>query len=90
MSFVSIHLGVVHSDLKPANFIWVGDKLKIIDFGIASRLQQDQTSIAVGNPKGTINFMSPESVTADINGRAKVFINYQKVRFPQLVDQSKI
>jgi serine/threonine-protein kinase TTK/MPS1 len=58
--------------LKPANFIWAGDNLKIIDFGIASKLQQDHTSIAVANTKGTINFMSPESISGDTSGRAKV------------------
>ncbi|ODN02288.1 Dual specificity protein kinase Ttk [Orchesella cincta] len=64
--------GIVHADLKPANFIWVGDSLKIIDFGIASRLQTDVTSIAMPNPKGTLNFISPETIHLDEAGRSKL------------------
>jgi serine/threonine-protein kinase TTK/MPS1 len=65
--------GIVHADLKPANFVFVGDNLKIIDFGIASRLQQDHTSIAMLCPKGTLNFISPETLQPDFLGLAKVF-----------------
>jgi len=64
--------GIVHADLKPANFVWVGENLKIIDFGIANRLQMDHTSIATLNPKGTLNFISPETITPDAYGRTKV------------------
>lgn len=69
--------GIVHADLKPANFVWVDDNLKIIDFGIASRLQSDLTSIAMANPKGTLNFISPEIIKLDDCGRSKVKINCQ-------------
>lgn len=37
--------GIVHSDLKPANFVIVNASLKLIDFGIANRIQPDVTSI---------------------------------------------
>lgn len=36
---------VVHSDLKPVNFILVSGKLKIIDFGIADAIQTNKTSV---------------------------------------------
>ncbi|XP_077505017.1 dual specificity protein kinase monopolar spindle 1 isoform X4 [Amblyomma americanum] len=54
--------GVIHSDLKPANFLFVDGKLKLIDFGIASTTQADVTSVFKESPMGTLNFMSPESL----------------------------
>lgn len=37
--------GIVHSDLKPANFVIVNASLKLIDFGIANHIQPDMTSV---------------------------------------------
>ena len=36
---------VVHADLKPANFLVVEGTLKLIDFGISTQVQEDQTSV---------------------------------------------
>ena len=53
---------IVHSDLKPANFLVVEGALKLIDFGIAKAIGADTTSIARESQVGTLNYMSPEAV----------------------------
>lgn len=54
--------GVIHTDLKPANFIEVIDGLKLIDFGIASTVQPDMTSALKMCPEGSCNYISPEAL----------------------------
>ncbi|CAK9812746.1 Dual specificity protein kinase TTK [Anthophora quadrimaculata] len=58
--------GVIHSDLKPANFLLVRGRLKLIDFGIASSMNADMTSVVKNCPIGTLNYISPEALM-DIN-----------------------
>src|SRR5690606_16226503 len=54
---------VVHSDLKPANFVLVKGRLKLIDFGIANAIQTDETvNVHRETNVGTPNYMSPESL----------------------------
>lgn len=55
--------GVIHSDLKPANFLMVNGRLKLIDFGIATKINVDATSIVKHSQAGTFNYISPEAVT---------------------------
>ncbi|KAI1288900.1 kinase-like domain-containing protein [Xylaria venustula] len=65
---------IVHSDLKPANFVLVKGRLKLIDFGIANAIQTEETvNVHRETTVGTPNYMSPESLidsnTVDSGGR---------------------
>ncbi|KAI7753174.1 hypothetical protein M8C21_020279 [Ambrosia artemisiifolia] len=52
---------IVHSDLKPANFLLVRGSLKLIDFGIAKAILSDTTNIQRDSQVGTLSYMSPEA-----------------------------
>ena len=54
--------GTIHNDLKPQNFVCVHGRLKLIDFGIANRIEDEHTSIRRDLCCGTINYMSPETI----------------------------
>merc|ERR1719335_643833 len=56
------HERIVHSDLKPGNFLLVQDRLKVIDFGIAKRISNDTTNISRDASVGTLSYMAPEAV----------------------------
>ncbi len=53
---------VVHSDLKPANFLLLQGKLKLIDFGIANSIGNDTVNVHREQHIGTPNYMSPEAL----------------------------
>ena len=65
--------GVIHRDIKPANLMEGPDgTVKILDFGIAKMLTGALTDPGV--MMGTLNYMSPEQVTASqVDARSDVF-----------------
>lgn len=62
---------VVHCDLKPANFLLVRGRLKLIDFGISKAILNDTTNIVRENQVGTVNYMSPEALQESSGASAK-------------------
>ena len=51
--------GLVHRDIKPSNiFVLEDDSIKIIDFGVAHRIEASRTA----GRKGTLLYMAPEQI----------------------------
>ena len=53
---------IVHSDLKPANFLLLQGNLKLIDFGISNAIADDTVNVHREQHIGTPNYMSPEAL----------------------------
>jgi serine/threonine protein kinase len=65
--------GIVHRDLKPENLILTaGDRLKVLDFGLArthrSDAAADELRTTAGQLMGTVGYMSPEQARGDDAG----------------------
>lgn len=67
--------GVIHSDIKPSNFLVVGCEVKLIDFNISNSIS-DRTSITLTSDCGTLNYMAPETLLRDSDSKTKVFGNF--------------
>ena len=67
---------IVHCDLKPANFVLVKGRLKLIDFGISKRIQSDLTTSIVNTmQQGTVNYMAPETLIHNTSDRSSNKVN---------------
>ena len=53
---------LVHTDLKPANFLVAKGRLKLIDFGIAQKIPLGTVHISRDAIVGTPNYMAPEAI----------------------------
>ncbi|WFD00494.1 dual-specificity kinase [Malassezia yamatoensis] len=70
VQFVHEKGNLVHTDLKPANFLLVRERLKLIDFGIAQKIPLGTIHISRDAIVGTPNYMAPEAIKiAKAHGR---------------------
>jgi hypothetical protein len=59
--------GIIHRDLKPGNILLAGDGTpKIADFGLAKRLDEDQSHTRTGTVIGTPHYLAPEQALGNI------------------------
>jgi Tol biopolymer transport system component/serine/threonine protein kinase len=56
--------GIIHRDIKPENLMIRPDGyVKVLDFGLARKIDAGTLSSAVGIPVGTLRYMSPEQAS---------------------------
>jgi eukaryotic-like serine/threonine-protein kinase len=84
--------GVVHGDIKPENIIVQPDeRIKLLDFGIARRLDANSLTTADWTPEtalaGTLAYMSPEQVSGGSTDRRSDLFSFGVVLFESVVGE---
>jgi tetratricopeptide (TPR) repeat protein len=60
------HRGIVHRDLKPSNLLLtVDNRVKIVDFGIAAPIHQEDGTGRQGSSGGTPKYIAPEQARGE-------------------------
>jgi serine/threonine protein kinase len=78
---------VIHRDLKPENvFLLHGDRVKLLDFGIA-RCNQDVRLTSAGEVFGTPEYMAPERATSSDAGPGADLYALGVIMFEMLTQQ---
>jgi len=69
--------GIIHRDIKPDNIMLTarGDKVKLVDLGIAKTLGEDQSLTQTGQAVGTPDYIAPEQIRGlrNIDARADIY-----------------
>ena len=81
---------VIHSDIKPANFLLVNGVIKIIDFGFARKLEPDEKYANRNYIAGTKDYLSPETLSCYVIEEGVINVEETKRRNVRVYLQSDI